>query len=207
MEDSDQIADHKNVIMYRKKKERVDQVIRIKDRSKYSKENLQFLLNEYNWNEMMNESLNEKAKLIDKILSESVNRLISEKEININHSKRWFNAELSSLRTQRNNAQLRAEYTNDSADWNNYHILRNQYNNKMNKYKNSDLLESIKKYKSDTKKLWYELKKYMNVNVIKTSEIEFNGRKVTNETQISNEFNEYFINSIDQINQSFQPVI
>ena len=72
----------------------------------------------------------------------------------------------------------------------------------INKRKNQDIKESIAKYKGDSKKLWHELKKYMNKKNVRDNEMMFDGQKIKNKQEIADEFYDFFVDSKNQISAS-----
>ena len=119
----------------------------------------------------------------------------------------WFNEELARLRIVRNNAQMRAEFTDCAIDWIQYRRARKIYNNECNKRKNSNIMNTVQRYKSDNKKLWNALKKkFMNSRQSINDEINFSGDIVKGNSAIANNFNEYFISSTEEINISIQSI-
>lgn len=206
VEDRDQVADHKSVYIMKKKSETSKESIFIKDRRMCNKKNLNDVLIRNDLHSINDYDLQRKSKTFDIILKNAVKSLINIKQINVNYCKRWFNDELKQLRKKRNELQIIAQFTNDSFHWQQYRNVRNQYNFKLNKAKNDDIIDTMNKYKKDSKKLWTELKRFMNNDDKKIEEVQFNGIAMNDGKDISNNFNMFFIQSVIQINHSIKNV-
>lgn len=202
----EQIADHKTVYIYKEKRIVHKNIKTIKDRRLCTVKNLNEKIMNSNIESLREYDINSKAQCFDELVKNSVHSLIQIKEIDTNYCKKWYNDELKTLRKKRNDLQYVAQCTNDSVRWQEYRNARNEYNKKMNYYKNRDIHATLYKYKSDSKKLWKEMKRFMNNEEKPIEEVIFNGVSVNDSLEISNNFNEFFIQSVKQINESIKNV-
>lgn len=202
--DNDSVADHKNIIV--KKQSTSSKKIKktVIDRSKYSCEALnRKILSHGQYSSLLNCSqLDQKTKLFQSIVKQSVNELVSVKEIIVNYSNRWYKDQLKSLRLHKNNLNLTAQLLDTETDWSNFRVARNKFTNEMTKARNQDNKEVVEKLKSDPKKLWRHLKKFNKEPDSKISEIVVGNRVIHDPTEMVEELNEYFVKSVTDLNQS-----
>lgn len=97
---------------------------------------------------------------------------------------------------------MRAQMINDERSWNDYRSIRNRYNRKLKAAKNDEMRNVILYCHNDSKKLWKELKRIYNNNSNLPDFIKFGDRMLSDPQEIAENFNEYFVNSISEINRS-----
>lgn len=99
--ENDIIADHKVLLIKKDQLRRNYEKMTIRDRSKCTEPNVkQNLVKNFN-HELFNQTdINEKAVLLYETLDKSVNDLISEKQVTLFYSKRWFDVALRELRSE-----------------------------------------------------------------------------------------------------------
>lgn len=122
-----------------------------------------------------------------------------ETNIKVTRNNRWFSTELSELRRHRNLTQMRAEYTND---WNEYRISKNKYNYEVRRARNDDLKATISRLRSDPEKLWSGIKKIMDGPKQTKRSMLFDDLQENDESVIAQKLNDFFIQSIESINES-----
>lgn len=197
-----QISDHHSIIINIKHHESVKKKIKVKDYSRYSRDNLVSELNKINWNEYNEcDNVNKKSDFIFCNLEKILDDLIGYKEITILNSIKWYNSELHNLKIKRN--QLHSNWTFNKCDltWNAYKQARNFYKNALQEAEKNYLMSEINNNRSDPKKLWRILKScYSDTNCEPMQVIEFdNGEIETDGKIICEKLNNYFVDSIVNI--------
>lgn len=200
--DRNMIADHLTLFITKKeiKKECYRKVI--KDRSQ---------LTESNFTELLNQKMNDydesvhycdRASFIMNAIDQCASSLVKSRSINLSYSKRWFTAELAQKRQERDRLHKIARITNLDLNWLNYRQARNNYDRELKKSRNTDLRNVIIQSKNDQKKLWRQLKQFMNDRDDQPCGVRFQDDLVTDEKTIANKFNHFFIESIKEIHSS-----
>lgn len=86
-------------------------------------------------------------------------------------------------------------------DWNQYVIIRNEYNHLIKTKKGEYTKSEIRNAANNQNKMWKCLRSLISNKSLKTShEINFGNENMTDPQLIANKFNEYFINSIVLLN-------
>lgn len=149
---------------------------------------------------------NIKAELFSNSLKNIINDFVIEKEIKKNYNNcEWFSNELKVLKRKKIKQYRVATIMNNQIEWDNYKILRNVYKNKIEIAKSKYITNKID-YAHDQKDMWQLIKKYVLKNPINEIKlVNFSNEKIENDNMvIANKFNNYFINSIQEINDSIQ---
>lgn len=181
--------------------------IKVKCFKNYSKEKLNEKLSEVNWLVFDDKNFDERCEYFVNNIKYAVNQLISYKYVNEStKNNTWFNDELQTLKMNKEDAYTRAVLSNEEDYWNHYVVIKNQYVTKLNCVKNNSIINKLEKCGKNQKLLWKTLKSDLipskNVRPKVTQYIEFNGVKETKLNVIVNKFNNYFIDSIVDINNS-----
>lgn len=200
---NDSVADH-NTIVIEKSVQFVRPVMKtIKDRTRYSRTAIQEKFNErFDHEQVTQLDVTERVKTLEAILRESVGELVSTKDVNVNHLKKWYGPALKKLKEDRNAAHLYAQISGSDAAWARYRQLRNKYTNNSRAARNNWLKDTIVRLRNDPKKLWTEVKRLMANNNNEVTEVVFDGEVKTDKTEIADCFNRFFVDSVRSINQS-----
>lgn len=119
------------------------------------------------------------------------------------NSAPWFNCELKRLQKIKTNAFNRAVITKNNEDWNLYRLTRNKYKNDINKAKNSYVQYKVSSKSGDQKGLWRTIKTLVLGKECKQiTNIEINGAIERNTSAIVKHLNDFFVNSVIEINCS-----
>lgn len=142
-------------------------------------------------------------------LNTCVEAMSYNKSIRCNNEKcGWYSGDLESLRREKNSIYVRAVYEGDARLWEEYKTLRNAYKNKLTKAKDNFIKNKITSNLGDQKGIWRAVKDLVldckSQDAI--SMVEFHGEKVMCPIKIANKFNEYFVNSVSEINSTIPHV-
>lgn len=100
------------------------------------------------------------------------------------------------------NEQTKAIFTNN---WSQYKSLRNTYTNTLKTAKNNDIQNKLDEQSGDQKGMWRVLKEILNgKSKTKIQEVIFNGIKCVSNEIIAENFNNYFIESIETLNREIE---
>lgn len=168
----------------------------------YSKELLNEVLLRIGWNDFYDiNDLNEKLVYICDNITKSVERLLDKKIVKCEIKNKWFDNELKNLKNEKIIAYTKAKFTNNESDWYNYTIAQKQYKLKIKLKSNRYTRQSIENSVYDKKKMWKCINKLTKVSNKSTSykEIDFNGELVSDKSTFATRFNNYFIDSLNEI--------
>jgi hypothetical protein len=174
----------------------------------YNKNTMLHKLNFYNWNEMRTMDFNSKANMIIEVLEKNLNELLETIEIDRMDSsyKKWYDNELRKTRSDRDFAYLKFYISDSDEDWENYKHLRNFYFQSCRRKEFDFNQQSIENYKSDPDMLWKNLKKIIKQKEKPMSTVIFDGALETDHQEIADKLNNYFINSITEINNNMNQI-
>lgn len=123
-------------------------------------------------------------------------------------SKEWYHEKLFGQRQLRDILYKTATITGSVEDWYEYNTINQQYGQNIEVTKNKFYYNKLKLAMSNQKKTWKMLKGLINGAPDESSEyIEFDGQKVRNKTEMGNKFKEFYIESINEINNSIPDVV
>lgn len=146
---------------------------------------------------------NDKLDFLSNHLKNCISEFIKVVKKSNKNSKVWYNQNLEEQRKRRDKLYKVAYITCDQNDWHIYVDESKDYAWNVKVTKNDFYYNKLLSAKSDQKKTWKLLKKMINGETEETSEyIEFNGEKVHDDAIIADRFNDYFVNSIKDINSS-----
>lgn len=118
---------------------------------------------------------------------------------------------LKEKRKNKNNAHILARTINTTEAWKNYRQIRNEYSKMIKNASNNYTKQSIKECEGDSKAMWRKIKEITNEKQSEVKVIEKDGQMITDEEQIAEELNNYFIDSIVKLNQTIpkqtEPII
>lgn len=80
--------------------------------------------------------------------------------------------------------------------WTNYRKIRNEYSKMIKNASNNYTKQSIKECEGDSKAMWRKIKEITKEKQSEVKSIEIDGNIITNEEEIAEELNNYFIDSI-----------
>lgn len=196
----DKVSDH-STITFEVKNEVMNKEKRVTKLCGYTKERFIAKLTEVEWSKSIGMNVEEKANFLTDNLKSCLSDFVKIVTINKN-DKVWFTPQLHSQRKAIGEMYRKAYYTDDATDWADYNRVSKQYTFDIKKAKNDYYHNLLFEAGNDQRKVWKILKTIIN-GVEGTSDfIEFNGEMKRNELEIAESFNEYFINSIRDINNS-----
>lgn len=114
--------------------------------------------------------------------------------------KHWFDSNVMQAIKERDKGFKKYRLTMEEADWQEYKRLRNQTVNIIKRTKTEYYTNHINDCMYDAKKMWKTIKRLMkNEQKEDIMEIVFKGETVKGEWNIAEEFNNYFIDSIEEV--------
>ena len=96
---------------------------------------------------------------------------------------------------RRDRLKIKALRTGDSSDWSNFKKLRNEVNNSIKSVKRSYYYKTFETYNGNSRKTWETINEVTRRKSDKAAvynELEFNGARITNSTEIAENFNKFF---------------
>lgn len=168
----------------------------------YSKEKMIEKLNRFDW-DIASRSLNDKAKILVKKISESVKEFIKTVEVKEYNENVWFDDELVSLRNQKDEAYKLAILMSSSGRWKKFKYLRNKYLRSIRDKKSKFIENKLNLAQGDSRGTWKILKKMLkgkDQNLIKSVNID--GIDIKEPKEIAERMNVFFVESIKEINRS-----
>ena len=121
-------------------------------------------------------------------------------------SNSWYSGDLLRLKRKRDNLYKKFRRTNNTRHWNKYTAVRNRYTRKFKESRSEHIQNKIEQNKNNSKELWRILKKLMKSKDGLPRGILFGNIEECSEPIIATKFNEYFIESISEINRSIELV-
>lgn len=169
----------------------------------YNKDQLIDNLRNKNWSNFDDMEIDDMIDLIRKNIESAANPMIKKVEIRSDtNNKTWFDQQLKNLKQQRNEKYFKWNKNRTTDNWTDYIETRNIYNKLINSKKDTSIKNEIKKTGRNQKSLWKCLNKLLpnKKNNTISGEIIFDDGATTNEIEISNKFNRFFIDSVIKIN-------
>lgn len=198
------ISDHETICINLNVSDlRIEQKRKTVRRFKYNKQNMISDINE-SMNDIENLScVNEKAKKYEEILKTAINNQTVECNEYNNGRYNWYSAELQEMKVQKVNLYNRAVLTRKKNDWSAYINVRSEYVTKIKKVKNEFIINKLQGAQNQ-KELWMIMKELVlkKNDTASIKEVIFDSVRVEKEIEIANEFNKYFVKSINEINES-----
>lgn len=202
---NDQIADHKAILITKKVTYKTRSFKVIMDRSAYSRERMLRQFDDvFDKDVFASQDLHEKCFYFEENVKNSVNFFVKRKTVDVDYSKKWFDANLHEIRALRNRAGLRAEFDPSVENWAEYRRARNRYNKQIKRCKNDFIMSTINENIDDPKKLWREIKRYENGNDVKIAHVVHEGLRFDAAREIAQVFNDFFVDSIVRITDDIE---
>lgn len=118
---------------------------------------------------------------------------------------KWITEDILRVMRERDNAYEAARIENSNDNWNVYKEKRNKVTSMIRKQKQNYYEQKIDNCKNDSKLMWKTLKQITKEKNQSTPKyIKFNNEEIYNESDIAENFNVYFIESISDIIQNIQ---
>lgn len=173
--------------------------------SNYSASSLQNLIRNSNWNNNTTD-VNVLSNSLTSSLEEVIDELCPEIEINIPekhiHNK-WITYEIINLMKERDRDYKRAIFSKCEDTWNTYKESRNRITTMIRNEKQNYFHRIIDENKSNPKQMWKNLKTILPSNhKVAQDKIKFEDIEMSNESEIAEKFNVYFVQSIKEITDS-----
>lgn len=168
----------------------------------YSREKFTENLLNVNWSQSYRMNINDKANFIVNNMKDCLSEFIRTVKVNDNN-KVWYNREIRNLRMERDRAYSRAFHTDMVSDWIYYEQKNDEYiftrKNAKDSYYETKLINAY----GDQKETWRILKEIIQgVKDENKLEIKFDDVYIKEPNLIASKFNEFYINSIDDIIES-----
>lgn len=202
---NEKISDHETIkieILHENKKELSKKRMVISWKN-YSKELCIENLRKLNWYDFEMLELDDMIKRMRDNLECAVKPMIRKVEIRENtNNKSWFDKQLTALKKKRNDDYFKWSSRKTDIHWKKYVRTRDKYNNMVKIKKDLSIRKQIKRAGKNQKSMWKSLNKILPTKIknIASCEIAFKNGPITNETEISNKFNDFFVESIIEIN-------
>lgn len=152
------------------------------------------------------DTIDEKSAFIFENLDKSVENLISKKYINCEINQPWYNGELRQLQGAVFNAKREFDSNSNEENWNEYKLKRNLYKYSLRKTENDYVLGKIEENKNNSKELWKILKSLYENNRENVQEVEFENTTSKDQKEIAENFNSFFVDSINSIQANIEIV-
>jgi hypothetical protein len=168
---------------------------------RYSTGELSGSLSGRDWSMWYNMDIHAKTKFLRNRVTEEVNKLVDHKSISIKLNNKWYDHELCEMNKLKFDLYKGAIRTRDHSE---YRLIRNSYK-KLIKFKKREYIKNkIDEAKNDQSKMWKCLKSLVknNTNVQQINELVIDGVKYDNDQLIANKLNEFYIDSIQDIQRS-----
>lgn len=177
----------------------------------YNKQDMNMHLFNFNWKLINTYDLEMKTYMFDNLVKECLEKLIKRKKIIVNNNNKWYSASLNQLRIEKDNSfktfKFCAVISSEDQDqkntlWKNYTVKRNKYAKLIKDTYCEFVQDQIETNKQNPKQLWRVLKTLLKQESSTPTVIDFQGEQSDNNIDISNKFNEYFIQSVNNLNAS-----
>lgn len=172
----------------------------------YTPQNLIELLHRVNWGQWFQADIEGRVIFMQEILIEAVRNLTSEKTIKVKTKNKWYDREL----TEMNKYKFRlSELAKTDRNYSMEYSEAEKTYKKLIKRKKSEYIESqINESRFDQKLMWKNLKKIVKIEekMETYDEVKFENIACSDNNEIRNKFNDYFINSIIEIQRDIEDV-
>lgn len=195
----EKISDH-NTIAINNQNDR-SRKINKKKTVKYLNYRKHILMNELEkvtWQSDKNMTLNEKVLFLESSLKKIIQKMIVEKKT-YEEKNDWFDYECRNMKNQRNSLKKLYDETKTEENWKNYTITRNKYKNLLKSKQCNKIRSKIISNSKNSKKMWKLLKKLYKKPIEQIKMISFSDTLIKDEKKIAEEFNNFFVNSIEKI--------
>lgn len=198
----DQITDHRNIevnILGRTNDIKVKKKC-IQIWSEYSVRELWHSIEEWlpQWNHYVSKSVDEKTSWLLSNLKSSLGQF--RKTIQISGKNDFYDNDLERMRCEKNRLYKVAQYAQTDESWKEYKVYKNIYKHKIQAKKYENTQRQLDRVAGNMKETWKVLNSLLNGNGNEVSSIKSGSTVVENDVDIANEFNNFFVNSICEIN-------
>lgn len=160
------------------------------------------------WAEVEFSDVNTKMNWFIKTLEAATDKFKKVKTISTKHD--FFDRELESMRQEKNRlykiAQLSPNNTESATNWHLYRVFKNDYKKAIQTKRFEFNQRKLNRAHGDSKATWKVLNSILNRETNEITRITYNDVNIENDLEITNTFNNYFINSVMEINQNI-PII
>lgn len=207
IDDNFKITDHETIFINLNQGEsRLENKIKIKNWSRYSKPAISELVQRSLDFYTAADGLDDKAFALTDILKTCTNSLVQEKYITADSTNSWYSADLLRLKRKCDMWNVIFKRSNDINHWYKYKKLRNRYVKLLKRTRGQYIQDQIETHQHNSKELWKILKKMLNPAKIPSRSITFDSKECQSEQQIAENFNAYFVGSINSINKDIERV-
>ncbi|XP_031638796.1 uncharacterized protein LOC116350927 [Contarinia nasturtii] len=156
----------------------------------------------FSWHYVERASLNDKMNWLLSVLSLSTDQFKS--KITIRNIDNFFDSELENMRVEKNRLYKIAQYETYNVDekWHEYRVFKNEYKNKIQIKKYETNQNKLNRVQGDSKGTWKVLKSILCKDSSEITYIKNGDQTFDDDIDIVNKFNEYFVTSIIQLNES-----
>lgn len=158
----------------------------------------------YSWRFVENDDINVKMNWLLSVLKRATE--IFQKTKIVSTNDKFFDHNLECLRREKNSlykaAQLSVNLPDSTEKWNKFKVFKNAYKNAIQKRKYEVNQQKLNRAKGDTKETWRILNSILCKENNEILSVKVGDTEIENDYDIANEFNQYFINSIIELNTS-----
>lgn len=196
------IGDHETVVIEYEMKQKIEK-IHNENKIKILRYNKASFINQLRRSEMIFNICNpqESSKILSDELIKVTNSMVVAKDVS-KMSNGWFNNTLMQLKREKIMRYQECRQNDKIESWNRYKECRNIYKAEIVKSKNSYIKQQIANA-GDQKSMWRVIKSHvLNEKRQCIKHVYFEGVSITKKEEIAGKFNEYFIRSVSEINES-----
>lgn len=151
-------------------------------------------------------SLSEKVEIFTHRMKDSISVFIKSVRLTKSKDDRWYDEELKRQRIKRDVSYKIAVILSSKVSWERYKHERNVYSWMLRDKKKAFIEGKLNDANGDSKRTWKILKQLLHGNKnAEISSVEINGVKETTAENIGEKLNEFFVESVEQINRSIIP--
>ena len=120
----------------------------------------------------------------------------------------WITPELKNLMYRRDRLKIKALRTGDPSDGSNFKKLCNEVNNAIKNVKKSYYYKTFETYNGNSRKTWETINEVTRRKSVKAAinELELNGARTTNSTEIAEGFNKFFAETGSDLSRDIEEV-
>lgn len=156
------------------------------------------------WYHIENESIDQKINWLLNAVSSSTDQFKCVKLIKTNDD--FFDQELEMMRKKKNELYKRAQSSlgsiNATNNWHHFKKFKNKYKNTIQSKKFENNQRKLNRVNGNMKETWRVLNQILCKEIGEITRIKHDNNEFNDDYEIANEFNKYFINSINEINDS-----
>lgn len=202
--DEDQISDHKNieVTIIGKTDKNPNKVKTITMWNNYDPEKLWNSINTWilEWEIIKVKPLNDRMDWLLNNLKISLSQFRKTKKLKQKND--FFDNELENMRNEKNRLYKIAQFSKLDRNWHEYRVFKNEYKNRIQTKKYEQTQFKLNKVKGDIKETWRVIKSLLNNESEEVTKIDTGAGEIVDENEIANEFNNFFVNSIKELNEA-----